>query len=81
MDEVQLMGSGLRRPVQVDAFQKKFWKLPTRPCHFLWMSATLGESLLNTKDREDLGLGDINPESFFSLKEPEVGSRPFIPGS
>jgi CRISPR-associated endonuclease/helicase Cas3 len=70
MDEVQLMGSGLATTVQVDAFQKKYW--PTaRPCHFLWMSATLGESLLYTRDRDDLGLAKIDPKRSFSLTEPE----------
>ena len=70
MDEVQLMGSGLATTVQVDAFQKRFWR-PLLPCHFLWMSATLGESLLGTKDREDLDLAKIDPERSFSLEEPE----------
>ncbi len=70
MDEVQLMGSGLATSVQVDAFQKKYWK-PQLPCHFLWMSATLGESLLRTKDRADLGLATMNPEHLFSLNQPE----------
>jgi CRISPR-associated endonuclease/helicase Cas3 len=70
MDEVQLMGSGLATTVQGDAFQKKYWK-PQLPCHFLWMSATLGESLLKTKDREDLGLAKIDPKRLFALYEPE----------
>ncbi|MBA2224688.1 type I-G CRISPR-associated helicase/endonuclease Cas3g [Thermogemmata fonticola] len=70
MDEVQLMGSGLATTVQVDAFQKRFWR-PLLPCHFLWMSATLGESLLRTKDREDLDLAKIDPKRLFSLEEPE----------
>lgn len=59
MDEVQLMGSGLATAVQIDAFQKCFWT-PALPCHFLWMSATLGGSLLATKDREDAGIGQID---------------------
>lgn len=70
MDEVQLMGSGLATTVQVDLFQKRYWK-PQLPCHFLWMSATLGESLLRTKDRENVDLAKIDPERLFSLVEPE----------
>jgi CRISPR-associated endonuclease/helicase Cas3 len=70
MDEVQLMGSGLATTVQVDAFQKRYWK-PQLPCHFLWMSATLGESLLRTKDRDDLDLAKIDANRLFSLEEPE----------
>jgi CRISPR-associated endonuclease/helicase Cas3 len=70
MDEVQLMGSGLATTVQVDAFQKRYWKTQL-PCQFLWMSATLGESLLGTRDREDLGLAKIDPERLFSLRQSE----------
>jgi CRISPR-associated endonuclease/helicase Cas3 len=70
MDEVQLMGSGLATTVQIDAFQKKLWP-PARPCHFLWMSATLGESLLRTKDREDLELAEMEPSRILSLTEDE----------
>src|SRR5262249_23582741 len=32
------------------------------PCHFLWMSATLGGTLLATKDREDAGIARIDEE-------------------
>ncbi|MBV9125923.1 MAG: DEAD/DEAH box helicase, partial [Planctomycetes bacterium] len=79
MDEVQLMGSGLGTTVQVDLFQKKFWP-PQQPCHFLWMSATLGQSLLRTRDREDLGLAKIEPNRLFALEgtekqEPAVRER------
>lgn len=59
MDEVQLMGSGLATAVQVDAFQKHFWK-PAKSCRFLWMSATLGDTLFGTRDRKDLGIGQID---------------------
>jgi CRISPR-associated endonuclease/helicase Cas3 len=72
MDEVQLMGSGLATTVQVDVFQKSYWK-PQLPCQFLWMSATLGESLFRTKDREDLGLAKINPERLFKLNDSDKG--------
>jgi CRISPR-associated endonuclease/helicase Cas3 len=78
MDEVQLMGTGLATTVQVDAFQKRFWS-PARKCHFLWMSATLGRSLLATKDREDAGLAEIVPERSFSLSGSERKERAVQP--
>lgn len=52
MDEVQSMGSGLVTTTQMAAFAKRLW-LQSPPCSFLWMSATLGESFLKTRDRED----------------------------
>lgn len=70
MDEVQLMGSGLATTVQVDAFQKCFWK-PAKSCHFLWMSATLGDSLFGTQDRKERGIGQIDPARRFDLKPAE----------
>lgn len=70
MDEVQLMGSGLATTVQVDAFQKHFWK-PAKPCHFLWMSATLGDSLFSTRDRKDCDIGQIAPDRRFDLEPAE----------
>lgn len=66
MDEVQLMGTGLATTVQVDLFQKKYWQ-PLLPCHFLWMSATLGASLLRTRDREDHECHQLDPEREFRL--------------
>lgn len=85
MDEVQLMGSGLATTVQVDAFQKHYWK-PAKPCHFLWMSATLGDSLFGTRDRQDRGIGQIDPDRRFDLKpaeknEPAVKTRIGAPKS
>src|SRR3989440_12825933 len=53
MDEVQLMGSGLATTVQLDAFRKKLWPC-VRPCHSLWMSATVGAGMFETKDRQDM---------------------------
>lgn len=70
MDEVQLMGSGLATTVQVDAFQKRCWK-PAKPCHFLWMSATLGDSLFRTWDRREWGIAQIEPSRRFELKPAE----------
>lgn len=55
MDEVQLMGSGLLTTAQLAAFGDKLWQR-AKPCRFLWMSATLGESFLLTRDRRDWGI-------------------------
>jgi CRISPR-associated endonuclease/helicase Cas3 len=66
MDEVQLMGTGLATTVQVDLFQKKYWR-PLLPCHFIWMSATLGTSLLRTRDREDHECHQLDPNRVFRL--------------
>jgi CRISPR-associated endonuclease/helicase Cas3 len=52
LDEVQLMGSGLLTTAQLDLFGKKIWPR-AQVCNFLWMSATLGEQFLNTRDRID----------------------------
>ena len=51
-DEVQLMGAGLSTSVQLELFQDLFWK-PAMSCHFLWMSATPGEGMFDTRDRRD----------------------------
>jgi CRISPR-associated endonuclease/helicase Cas3 len=51
-DEVQLMGSALATTAQLDAFRKKLWS-PLRVCPSLWMSATLGDQILETRDRQD----------------------------
>ncbi len=55
LDEVQLMGSGLATTAQLDAFAKNLW-MPAKPLRFLWMSATLGDSFLHTRDRRDWNL-------------------------
>ncbi|MHB8898919.1 MAG: type I-G CRISPR-associated helicase/endonuclease Cas3g [Thermoguttaceae bacterium] len=55
LDEVQLMGSGLATTAQLDAFAKKLWS-PAKPNRFLWMSATMGDSFLRTRDRRDWNL-------------------------
>ncbi len=57
-DEVQLMGSGLATTVQLDGFATKLWK-PAVASKFIWMSATLGESFLHTRDRKDWNLTRI----------------------
>ena len=51
-DEVQLMGAGLSTSIQLDLLQNAFWK-PAMTCRFLWMSATPGEGMFDTKDRRD----------------------------
>lgn len=55
MDETQLMGSGLKTTAQLAVFGEKLWPR-LKPCQFLWMSATLAEDLLDTRDRRDLGV-------------------------
>jgi CRISPR-associated endonuclease/helicase Cas3 len=60
MDEVQLMGSGLATTVQLDAFRKKVWPC-LRPCHSLWMSATVGAGMFDTRDRQDKQLAAPAP--------------------
>lgn len=54
-DEVQLMGNGVATSAQLDGFRKAVWS-PMRPCHSLWMSATLEEHILRTRDRDDLAI-------------------------
>lgn len=51
-DEVQLMGSGLLTTAQLHAFGEALWPR-AKPTRFLWMSATLGERFLDTRDRRD----------------------------
>lgn len=55
LDEVQLMGSGLMTTAQLAAFGQQLWPR-AKPCRFLWMSATLGEDFLDTRDRRDWGI-------------------------
>lgn len=47
-DEIQLMGVGLKTSVQLEAFRKEWNHF--FPAHSLWMSATLDEKTLTTKD-------------------------------
>lgn len=55
LDEVQLMGNAVATSAQLDAFRKSIWR-PLFSCPTLWMSATLGDEILQTRDREDLGV-------------------------
>lgn len=72
-DEVQLMGNALATSVQIDAFAKKLWG-PIVPSKFLWMSATIGEGILRTRDREDwqLTTGAVLPLDESDLKPLET---------
>ena len=51
MDETQLMGCGLFTSAQLDLFGH-IWPREKR-CHFLWMSATIGDSFDQTADRKE----------------------------
>jgi len=75
-DEVQLMGCGLATTAQLAAFANKMWK-PAMLTRFLWMSATLGDSFLQTRDRRDWDLTkatrrELSQEDF---DEPAVQTR------
>jgi len=75
-DEVQLMGSGLATTAQLDAFAKKLWT-PAKPSQFLWMSATMGDSFLQTRDRRDWQLTDATHLGLLGedIEEPAVQKR------
>ncbi len=51
LDETQLMGSGLFTTAQLDLFGN-IWNR-AKPCHFLWMSATIVDGFLQTFDRKE----------------------------
>ena len=76
LDEVQLMGSGLFTTAQLSAFGEKLWPLALA-CRFLWMSATLDDSFLATRDRRDWELtsGRRLELSADDLALPSVRSR------
>lgn len=75
-DEMQLMGSGLTTTAQLDAFAKKLWQ-PAKPSRFLWMSATLGDSFLHTRDRRDWDLTGVTQRGLEQedLDEPAIQKR------
>lgn len=50
IDEVQLMGPGLRTTSQLDWMRRKRFA-SLKPCPTTWMSATVGTSFLSTTDR------------------------------
>ncbi|MDR1816892.1 MAG: DEAD/DEAH box helicase, partial [Puniceicoccales bacterium] len=54
LDETQLMGAGLWTSAQLDWLRCE--RFPSaRPCATWWMSATIGNKFLETKDRGDAG--------------------------
>lgn len=79
IDEVQLMGSGLLTTAQLAAFGEKLWAR-VKPCQFLWMSATLGESFLSTRDRQEwsippVGKLGLSPEDLDPKRSPLALTR------
>ena len=50
-DEVQLMGSGIKTSVQLDAFRRHYGII--KKTHTIWMSATVNANWLNSVDFED----------------------------
>ncbi len=75
-DEVQLMGCGLATTAQLNGFAKKMW-MPAMPTRFLWMSATLGDSFLQTRDRRDWNLTKATRRELSQedLDEPTIQTR------
>lgn len=60
LDEVQLMGPGLWTSAQLDWMRTRRYGA-VGPARTTWMSATLGASFLNTRDRRDDGVHEIAP--------------------
>jgi CRISPR-associated endonuclease/helicase Cas3 len=52
LDETQLMGPGLWTSAQLDWLRNDRFK-PLRPCATWWLSATIGKTFLDTKDRQN----------------------------
>lgn len=79
MDETQLMGSGLLTTAQLAAFGDRLWSR-VKSSHYLWMSATLGDAFLDTRDRRDwailpgtkleLAADDLDPQ-----QSPTISTR------
>lgn len=65
-DEVQLMGAGLSTSVQLELLQTAIWK-PAMTCRFLWMSATPGEGMYDTRDRRDKDKHQIQENKILRL--------------
>ena len=71
LDETQLMGSGLWTTAQLDWMrQDRFQSF--KPCVSWWMSATLGDEFLKTKDRCEAGI--LLPEPPLALSPEEESS-------
>lgn len=76
IDEVQLMGPGLWTTAQLDWMRQK--RFPTVfPCPTTWMSATIGSSFLETKDRKSGGLtiDSLPPNTIDGDQSPEIQRR------
>lgn len=66
MDEVQLMGAGLPTTTQLQAFRQMFGT--SRPCHSIWMSATVNYDWIRSVDYERFA----RPENSLRLMDEEM---------
>ena len=75
LDETQLMGAGLFTSAQLELFGQ-IWPRE-KPCHFLWMSATIGSAFLNTTDRldQELEVGAPVVLEADDLSDPRLNTR------
>lgn len=76
VDETQLMGPGIWTTAQLDWMrQKRFPSL--KPCRTTWMSATIGSGFLETTDRKQDGLTNLQPRELplHSDPNPEMALR------
>ena len=73
LDETQLMGPGLWTSAQLDWLRNDRFK-PLRNCSTWWLSATIGETFLETKDRKDAVVaGTLKPlASKIEIKKEEA---------
>ncbi len=69
MDEVQLMGSGLWATAQLDWMRRDRFK-SFKPCVSWWMSATLGKSFFETRDRSEAKIS--TPKTLALSSEEEI---------
>lgn len=74
VDEVQLMGPGLWTTAQLDWMRSR--RFPTLfGCPTTWMSATIGTSFLETRDRRDAGMSVPTPIGITNADEQKAGAR------
>lgn len=66
LDETQLMGVAVTTAAQLEGLRRKLGTL--RPCHTVWMSATVDPGSLATVDRPEVG--DV-----FTLRESDLAGR------
>lgn len=77
MDEVQLMGDGAFTTVQLDGFRKHLWgPLQPFPCRTLWMSATVGTTMFETRDRQDWKLPTPKPFGLLNADREDERLKP-----